>query len=78
MTLRVGEQTRGWAKGEVTMFDDSFEHEVRNRCAESFGPRAVFQLVIAHPDLSVTPRTAATLGAAGERPSSAAHHGDEL
>ena len=78
MTLRVGEQTRGWAKGEVTMFDDSFEHEVRNRCDESFGPRAVFQLVIAHPDLPVTPRAAAALGAAGERPSSAARHSDEL
>ena len=66
--MRVANEVRAWQQGKVLFFDDSFEHEVRNRCDESFGPRAVFQLVIAHPDLPVTPRTAATLGAAGERP----------
>ena len=77
-TLRVDEHTRGWAKGEITMFDDSFEHEVHNHCDPSFGERVVFQLVIAHPDLpvSVTTRAAAALG--GDAPRAARHGGDEL
>lgn len=28
LSLRVANQTSGWSEGEVTVFDDSFEHEV--------------------------------------------------
>ena len=50
-TLRVGgEEPRAWEEGKVLFFDDSFEHEVLcdDACRR---PRAVFQLVIEHPDL---------------------------
>ncbi len=45
-TFTIAGQTRRWAAGRVLLFDDSYEHEVRNGCSES---RAVLQLVIAHP-----------------------------
>jgi aspartyl/asparaginyl beta-hydroxylase (cupin superfamily) len=45
-TLRVGNETRAWAAGRVLFFDDSFEHEVVNRCDAE---RVVFQLVFEHP-----------------------------
>ena len=29
--LRVGSETRGWGEGEILLFDDTSEHEARNR-----------------------------------------------
>ncbi|CAE8614475.1 unnamed protein product, partial [Polarella glacialis] len=49
-TMRVGNESRSWTEGEVLFFDDSFEHEVWNRCSSE---RVVFQLVFAHPQLSL-------------------------
>jgi aspartate beta-hydroxylase len=51
-TLRVGNETRSWEEGKVLLFDDSFEHEVRNDCGSD---RVVFQLVIRHPDIPSSP-----------------------
>lgn len=45
-TFTIAGQTRRWVTGRVLLFDDSYEHEVKNGCSES---RAVLQLVIAHP-----------------------------
>jgi len=36
--LRVGGEARGWAVGQVTMFDDTFIHEAWNRTTK---PRVV-------------------------------------
>jgi aspartyl/asparaginyl beta-hydroxylase (cupin superfamily) len=47
--MRVGRKTKAWAEGAVLFFDDSFEHEVWNRCAT---PRVIFQIVIQHPLLA--------------------------
>ena len=47
-TLRVGDTSRGWSEGELTMFDDSFEHEVHNSCSHE---RVIFQVVLRHPGL---------------------------
>lgn len=49
--IRVGNETRAWRKGAVLFFDDSWEHEVWNRCRAE---RVVLQLVMAHPDLEAT------------------------
>ena len=46
--MRVGTTRRTWGEGAVLVFDDSYEHEVRNDCAS---PRAVFQVVVRHPQL---------------------------
>lgn len=46
--LRVGNESHTWVEGGVLFFDDSFEHEVWNRCA---GERVVFQIVFTHPDV---------------------------
>ena len=46
--IRVGNETRAWKQGAVIFFDDSWEHEVWNRCSRE---RVVLQLVFAHPDL---------------------------
>jgi hypothetical protein len=46
--MRVGNETRAWKKSEIVFFDDSFEHEVWNRCRSE---RVVLQLVFVHPDL---------------------------
>jgi hypothetical protein len=46
--LRVANESRGWAEGELAFFDDSFEHEVTNDCDQE---RVVFQVVIEHPGL---------------------------
>lgn len=45
-SFTIAGQTRRWVAGRVLLFDDSYEHEVRNGCSAS---RAVLQLVIAHP-----------------------------
>ena len=47
--FRVGSETRGWREGEVIFFDDSFDHEVWNKCNSE---RVVFQVVFAHYGLS--------------------------
>jgi tetratricopeptide (TPR) repeat protein len=47
-TMRVHNFTRGWTEGDVLYFDDSFEHEVKNRCSRE---RVVFQVVFVHFDL---------------------------
>ena len=60
--LRVGNETRTWARDSVLMFDDSWEHEVVHACAAQ---RVVFQLVFAHPDLAQG-QGGAGLGAAQE------------
>lgn len=44
--IRVGHERRVWPVGGTLLFDDSFEHEVRNDCAAS---RSVFQVVLRHP-----------------------------
>lgn len=49
--FRVGDAIRGWAEDEVIFFDDSFEHEVWNRCLEE---RVVFQVVFRHFDANAT------------------------
>lgn len=48
-TMRVGTETRGWEEGKVLVFDDSFEHAVRND-ADSW--RCVLLLDTWHPELS--------------------------
>ena len=47
-TLRVADQSGGWAEGELTAFDDAYEHEVRNECDQE---RVVFQMVMAEEGL---------------------------
>lgn len=51
-TMRVANETKSWEEGKVMLFDDSFEHEVHNRCDEE---RVVFQLAIKHPQLRSDP-----------------------
>ena len=47
--MRVGSsKRRTWTEGRALLFDDSFEHEVENRCATE---RVIFQMVLRHPDL---------------------------
>lgn len=48
--LRVGNETRGWHKGKILYFDDSFEHEVRNYCETE---RVVFQVAFVHPEIDL-------------------------
>ena len=47
--MRVGIESRPWAEGKATVFDDSFEHEVWHRGA---GPRVVLIVDVWHPQLS--------------------------
>lgn len=44
--IRVGDQTRNWKKGELMIFDDSFEHEAWNRSDEQ---RVVLMFDIPNP-----------------------------
>lgn len=46
--LRVGGETRPWREGELTIFDDSFEHEAWNR---GTGDRTVMLFEIWRPDI---------------------------
>jgi Aspartyl/Asparaginyl beta-hydroxylase len=46
--FRVGNITHTWKNHSVIMFDDSYEHEVRNTCQQE---RVVFQIVFRHLDL---------------------------
>ena len=58
--LRVGNETRAWREDELTIFDDSIEHEAWNRSAE---PRVVLLFDIWRPELGEEERAliAATL-----------------
>ena len=47
--IRVGGTWRKWGVGEAIVFDDSFEHEVRNN--GSAHPRAVLIVHFPHPQL---------------------------
>ena len=47
--IRVGGTWRKWSVGEAIVFDDSFEHEVRNN--GSAHPRAVLIVHFPHPQL---------------------------
>ena len=55
--LRVGNETRDWREGELTIFDDSFEHEAWNRGSET---RVVLLFEIWRPELSTEERAALT------------------
>ena len=55
--LRVGSETREWRQGELTIFDDSFEHEAWNRGTET---RVVFLFEIWRPELSDEEKAALT------------------
>ena len=46
--MRVGTTWRRWERGEALVFDDSFEHEVRNPGED---PRAVLIVHFPHPQL---------------------------
>jgi aspartate beta-hydroxylase len=52
--LRVGNETRGWRKGELLVFDDSIEHEAWNLSAEL---RVVLIFDVWRPELSEQERT---------------------
>jgi hypothetical protein len=47
--IRVGTETREWKKGEVLVFDDSFEHEVTNQGST---PRVALIIDTWHPKLT--------------------------
>lgn len=48
--IRVDEEARTWKRGEMMIFDDTFDHEAWNRTDK---PRAVLLLKAYHPELSV-------------------------
>jgi len=60
-TMRVGNETRAWVEGKSLFFDDSYEHEVWNRCAKE---RVVAQVVLVHPGLLEKLAREAAAGAA--------------
>ena len=47
--LRVGDETRQWHTGQITVFDDTFIHEA---CNDSDAERIVLIFSIWHPDLT--------------------------
>ncbi|CAM9453160.1 unnamed protein product [Phaeothamnion confervicola] len=47
--MRVGDETRPWREGRLTVFDDSYEHETWNR---SQGDRVVLLFDVWHPELA--------------------------
>lgn len=55
--LRVGNETREWRQGELTIFDDSFEHEAWNRGTQT---RVVLLFEIWRPELVQEERAALT------------------
>lgn len=57
-TLRVGNQERSWTEGELLIFDDSMEHEARNR---SDRQRIILLFEIWRPEISEVDRDALTL-----------------
>lgn len=48
--IRVDTETRGWASGDMVIFDDTFDHEAWNRTGQQ---RAVLLLKAYHPELTV-------------------------
>ena len=62
-SLRVANTSEFWKERKVLFFDDSFEHEVWNRCEEE---RVVFQVVFSHPDLPSDASAHAHAGAVGK------------
>jgi len=54
-SIRVGAETRAWTRGELLMFDDSFEHEAWNRGRSA---RAVLIFDAWRPDLSAAEKQA--------------------
>jgi len=52
--MRVGRETRSWAEGACSVFDDSWEHEVFNK-SDCF--RAVLLVDVWHPDLTAQQRS---------------------
>ena len=68
--LRVGNETRPWREGELTIFDDSIEHEAWNLSGER---RVVLLFDIWRPELTPEERTLVTAileaakGSPGER-----------
>lgn len=48
--IRVDTETRTWRRGEMLIFDDTFDHEAWNRTDK---PRAVLLIKAYHPELSV-------------------------
>ena len=55
--LRVGSETRSWRTGELTIFDDSFEHEAWNRSSET---RILLLFEIWRPELTQQEREGLT------------------
>jgi len=55
--LRVGAETRAWREGELTIFDDSFEHEAWNRGTSD---RTVMLFEIWRPDIDADERAQLT------------------
>lgn len=55
-SIRVGDEVRTWVEGRCLLFDDSFEHEVRN---DTDRARVVLLLRFFHPDLAPARRGAA-------------------
>lgn len=55
--LRVGAETRAWCEGELTIFDDSFEHEAWNRGTSD---RTVMLFEIWRPDIGADERAQLT------------------
>jgi aspartate beta-hydroxylase len=58
--IRVGERWHSWELGKILLFDDSFEHEVRNDTEEE---RVVLLLRLWHPGLPRDCRSGALLEA---------------
>ena len=54
-SIRVGDEEREWNERKVIVFDDSFEHEVWNRSAET---RWVLIVDFWHPELTPVERKA--------------------
>ena len=67
-SLRVGARTGGWTEGRVTIFDDSYEHEVRN-AGEARRAGAAHGRVASRPLAGADPQRSAT----GTCPSSQWH-----
>lgn len=55
--LRVGPETRQWREGELTIFDDSFEHEAWNRGTSD---RTILLFEIWRPDINADERAQLT------------------
>lgn len=48
--MKVAGEWRGWREGKITVFDDSFEHEVEH--AAAVGQRVVLLLDVWHPEVT--------------------------